>query len=273
MKNTAQRLLDKVYANEMTIEQLTQAEDISAVTIKEVCSFFKDNEVLVGREYALTLSIIKSVLDKGESRTDYDVIMKFIKGSEDVNSTIPFKSEEMVSMYIKNQMMFYLIEVVRFSQMQKKNLKDTASYNRHLEKSLSDMTFAIAVSFELGSEVGEIESLLDKYFEFNYYVNTVVCWEGFNSLKVYEEFNKFTMKNEDMLFDMYEKTNLKYESIKDYIEAQNEKAIGVFSKVLIDKISDGKEDIHSAIALLGEESYNRVKEKCLENNVNIEVYR
>ena len=273
MKNIAQQLLNKVYVNEVTIEQLIQSEDISAVTVKEVCNFFRDNETLVRQEYTLSLNIIKNVFDKGESRTDYDAVMKFIKGSEDVNSTIPFKADEMVSMYIKNQMMFYLIEIVRFSQMQKKNLKDTASYNRHLEKSLSDMTFAIAVSFELGSDVGEIENLLDKYFEFNYYVNTVLCWEEFNSLKVYEEFNKFTSKNEDILFDMYKKTNLKYESIKDYIEGENEKAICAFSQVLLDKISDEKEDIHSAIALLGEESYKKVKEKCLENNVNIEIYR
>lgn len=127
-----------------------------------------------------------------DTKNKFALIRKFIDETSCFSFAGIFSRDPELSEGLKNLYFFDLVEKVRFSKMQQESLRDTSTYNRHIEKSLTEMKNALAVLFELGSEYTEVQSVLEKYFEFTRHVNTSKAWLEFDSLKKYPVFQKFT---------------------------------------------------------------------------------
>lgn len=159
--------------------------------ISVLSDFINDNNEELKKKTKPLVELIK-LLYKNDNTKNLDACIKeFINDTASYKNAGIFAKETEMSDMLKNMYMFDLVEKIRFSKLQRESLRDTSSYNRHIEKSLTDMKNALIVLFELEADYKELFTALEKYYEFNRHVNTEKCWSEFNSLESYSSFNKF----------------------------------------------------------------------------------
>ncbi|MFZ7120848.1 MAG: hypothetical protein ACOWWH_07865 [Eubacteriaceae bacterium] len=164
--------------------------------ISVLSDFINDNSDELRKKIKPLVKLIKLLYkNKNENAKNLDACIKeFINDTASYKNAGIFAKEAEISDMLKNMYMFDLVEKIRFSKLQKESLRDTSSYNRHIEKSLTNMKNSLIVLFELEADYKEVFAALEKYYEFNRHVNTEKCWSEFNSLKSYSSFNKFLEK-------------------------------------------------------------------------------
>ncbi len=158
------------------------------------------------------------------------MIHRFIEETGNYQIAGIFKNDIELAGELKNLYMFDLIEKIRFSKMHKESLRDTSTYNRHIKKALTEMRNDLGALFELGADYAETLPVIEKYYEFNRYVNTIRGWNEFYSLKDYPQFQKYLIEKEDTIIHDYEQKGLLTESIQAFLEAKNEKAIAALMR-------------------------------------------
>lgn len=97
---------------------------------------------------------------------------------------------------MKNRCYFELAEKIRFAKLQRKSLRDTGAYNRHIAKSLHEMKNALEILFQLGVEREEVLPVLKQFLEFTGSVNTSEGWSDYDDLKSYPVFAAFDATHE-----------------------------------------------------------------------------
>ena len=153
---------------------------------------------------------------------DFGSEQQYLKFMEEMQiSSELIRSDELLCDVLKNSLIFDLVELIRFASIQKRNIKDNAAYNRHLEKVLSDMNREIAALFDLKTEKSEIEMILDKYFEFNYNVNTSGVWTEFYGLMKYSDFELYIQFKHDEIISMFKRGNLNAQALYPFIIAND----------------------------------------------------
>lgn len=117
---------------------------------------------------------------------DIKAVVQLMKDTQLYKLAGIFSNNNDVSERLKNVFLADLVEKIRFSKLQKESLRDTSTYNRHIAKSLTDMKNDIIVLLELKITQEEILPAIEKYYEFNTFVNTEQCWNEAEELKKYK---------------------------------------------------------------------------------------
>jgi len=151
-----------------------------------------------------------------------ETAIAFLSECPDKSAAKVFRDNAHLREAIINNYCSVMANFIVFSTAQRKNLKDTASYNRHIDKALPEMRDSLMILFELGAKEGEYLTSLEKYFEFTYYVNTRDSWSLFNSLYVYEDFAKYVQNIREQFLGIYLRSNLLPESIEKFVLDGNE---------------------------------------------------
>ena len=149
---------------------------------------------------------------------------------------------------IKNMLISDLAELIRFASVQKKNIKDNAAYNRHLEKVLTDMNREIAALYDLGTDNSEMAAILDKYFEFVCGVNTVYAWEEYYSLPESGGFREYTDSKYNDVLALFRRGNLNAQALCPYITAgdiQAKELLKSFYSDMLDENNEKAKEIES----------------------------
>ena len=179
----------------------------------------------------------------GYEGDDSALAIKFLGECSDASCAKVFAEDAILRENIINNYCSVMANFIVFSTAQRKNLKDTASYNRHIDKALPEMRDSLMILFELGANEGEYLNSLDKYFEFTYYVNTPDSWALFNSLYAYESFNKYVHSIEEKFLGIYLRSNLFPQSVVKFVSEGN----GSFTDAFITALSElASENISSA---------------------------
>ena len=249
--------LKKCYKNEFTYEEsglLNEEKEEVGNAFKE---FLEQNMSLVQKKPALTMQILHSFVvgDNKDSVEDVPLLEAYAEKADCDRIFEAIKNDTLLAANVKNKYMFELIEVIRFAGLQKKNLKDNASYNRHVEKCLTDMMLDLRKVFMLDTDLVEIQMILDKYLEYNIYVNTPKNWVEFHSLSEFEGFRKYLETKHEFLLKTYLRNGLVYDSIKPYAENLEEDAL----KVLKQAIKDFEMDEPKKVEPLMKELSEKVK--------------
>lgn len=160
---------------------------------------------------------------------------------------------------LKNRYLFDLIEKVRFAKMQRESLRDTASYNRHIEKAISDMRNDLTVLFELQCTLEETESVLEKYLEYNINVNTSRNWLKLNGLAKYEPFRSFLVKSKPQLLNLFKRGSIRPEALKYFIETKDVESIDLYMNTLaetaVETLEKASEMISSDVCFPFDEAF------------------
>ena len=234
-------LLHKIFTRCYQGESIAFDEQIPSKEIKKsLAQYLLSHRKEVSGEGEKTLSLLK-LLEERDGRSysdDAGLIAMFLEETWVYRAAFAFCQDELLCGALKNRFTFDMIEKIRFSKLQRKNLKDTASYNRHIEKALSEMNGALTALYELGAEDMELEAVLDKYFEFNWYVNTPANWEEFYTLSEYGGFRRFLASRENELLSLYRRSNLAPQSILPLLQEKNPRAADVFFRVLAENAAE-----------------------------------
>ncbi len=188
-----------------------------------------------------------------------DVAIEFLSRSEDKRIARVFSEDVQLREGIINNYCSVMANFIVFSTAQRKNLKDTASYNRHIDKALPEMCESLTILFELSANEGEYLTSLDKYFEFTYYVNTPDSWKLFNSLYVYKDFRKYVESIKEKFLGIYLRSALLPEAVEVFVSEGDEKFTKAFitalSELASENISQARKLYTKAIAVDGDEAF------------------
>lgn len=228
-KENVMRILDEYFLN--------INDDILKIEDKEFVKHLLSDYIAEKKKNLIDEKLLIKLLNylySGESSdTNQPAVMihRFIEETGSYQIAAIFKNDIELAGALKNLYMFDLIEKIRFSKMQKESLRDTSTYNRHIEKALTEMRNDLCALFELGADYGETLPVIEKYYEFNRYVNTTKGWNEFYSLKDYPQFQQYLIEREDSIIQDYEQKGLLTESIQTFLDAKNEKAAAAFERV------------------------------------------
>ena len=150
-------------------------------------------------------------------------------------------SDDQLCGTIKNMLISDLAEFIRFASVQKKNIKDNAAYNRHLEKVLTDMNRETAALYDLGTDGSELAAVLDKYFEFVCGVNTVCAWEEYYSLPESGGFKEYTASKYSEVLALFRRGNLNAQALSPYIKAGDIQAKELLQSFYSDMLEENTE--------------------------------
>ncbi|MBR6800657.1 MAG: hypothetical protein IKM61_02765 [Eubacteriaceae bacterium] len=188
-----------------------------------------------------------------------DLAVKFLSLTDDKRAAKVFSGDVAVREAVINHYCSVMANFIVFSTAQRKNLKDTASYNRHIDKALPEMCESLTVLFELGANEGEYLTSLDKYFEFTYYVNTPDSWKLFNSLYVYDDFRKYVESIKDKFLGIYLRSALLPEAVEVFILEGDEKFTEAFitavSELASENISQARKTYSKAVTVENDENF------------------
>lgn len=141
------------------------------------------------------------------------------------NVTEAFSEDKTLSNQINNRLNAQMAEAVVFATMQRRNLKDNAAYNRHLEKSLDDIRRHCALLISLGATYEELVFIFEKYLEFVQSVNTSWAWNDFYALRQFYLFEDFTDEHKNELIDGFNKGKLHCEALRPFKSEKEVKAL------------------------------------------------
>lgn len=196
----------------------------------------------------------------GYDGSSSDLAVKFISLSPDKSVAGIYSEEASLREAVINHYCSVMANFIVFSAAQRKNLKDTASYNRHIDKALPEMCEALTVLFELGANEGEYLSSLEKYFEFTYYVNTPDSWKLFNSLYVYEDFSEYITSIREKFLGIYLRSALLPESILHFVMEGDEEFtkayITALSELASENIPNARKMYSSTVSVENDEEFN-----------------
>ncbi len=192
------------------------------------------------------LDIMRYIGYEGDEST---LAVKFLDMVEDKSASVVFSENAFIRESVINNYCSVMANFIVFSTAQRKNLKDTASYNRHIDKALPEMRDSLMILFCLGANEGEYLTSLDKYFEFTYYVNTLDSWNLFNSLYVYESFSAYVDSIKEKFLGIYLRSSLLPQAVKRFVEEGDEKFTEAFLTALSELAS---ENISSARKMYAE---------------------
>lgn len=209
------------------LEKYYRGEEFSAPEPEAGAAKALGEYIAAGRTHDLpkTLELLGSLYPEGD---ELSRAVRFLSDCGVAGAAAIFAADIELSGLIKNHYMSSLTEQVRFAKAQRANLKDTASYNRHVEKALPVMCFELKVMFALGADLSETKLVLDKYFEYNYYVNREQNWLEFYMLSEYAPFREFMEGEKEELLRLYSRTNIELEGVRYLLESGSEPAIRIY---------------------------------------------
>ena len=143
-----------------------------------------------------------------------------------------FLNDDALTEALKNKYIFELSEKIRFAIMQKESLRDTASYNRHIEKVIGEMKDDFIVLYELDSDPEELSSALEKYLDYTLSINTISAWTDFYELSHYPLFAEHLKEIKPMLMHLFETSNMRADALRYYVEQNDAEAIQTLQDVL-----------------------------------------
>ncbi len=221
--------------------------------IKALTDFLKERKDV---KSAFVTDTVKSLGYEGDETS---LALKFLELTKDKSVAGIFGDNGTVREGIINNYCSVMANFIVFSTAQRKNLKDTASYNRHIDKALPEMRDSLMILFELRAEEGEYITSLDKYFEFTYYVNTPDSWNLFNSLYVYESFVKYVESIKEKFLGIYLRSALLPQAVKKFVEEGDEKFTEAFitalSELASENISSARKMYADKITVDGDEDF------------------
>ena len=97
----------------------------------------------------------------------------------------------------KNKYFFDAIEKIRYSAMQQRTLQNQEVYLRHVKKVMTELKDDVKNLLELGSSIGELTPILEKYIEYVRAVNTDEVWEEYRELEEFEVFREYVSNVND----------------------------------------------------------------------------
>lgn len=194
--------------NDIVNDQRESLQDIFSQYLMSHVSELKDRSNKV-------IELMGIFFDEVEKMGSPMIIKKYIDKTSSYKAIAIFEKDDNTKANLKNLYAFDLIEKIRFAKLQKESLRDTSTYNRHIAKSLTEMRNYLIAFFELDCLYEEVEAILEKYMEFNMYVNTSKNWIEFYTLKEYEHFMTFLEKNKSVLIRGYEKGSLDFEAVRE----------------------------------------------------------
>lgn len=228
--------------------------------IKALGEFIKDNDL---KDTDFLFAYMNAMGIEGER---IDVAIKFLTLSEDKSAARVFSEDVNLREGVINNYCSVMANFIVFSTAQRKNLKDTASYNRHIDKALPEMCESLTILFELGAKEGEYLTSLEKYFEFTYYVNTPDSWKLFNSLYVYEDFRIYIHGIREKFLGIYLRSALLPESVEVFVSEGDEE----FTKAFITALSElASENISQARKLYSKKISVGGDEDFIENTIDL----
>ncbi len=196
-----EKLLNRYFFSDGNLTSLKEiASDQKQIFIAALVSFAQENLQTSESHLEKLIALIRMLFPEMKELNDTANFMHFIDyvfsnheklscNPSTIIKLIPKDTDLMNS--LKNFYIFRIIEKIRFAKMQRESLRDTAAYNRHIEKVLTEIRDALRVLFELNTSYDELEAILEKYYEFNRHVNIAKSWIEFFSLKDYDTFNHF----------------------------------------------------------------------------------
>ncbi len=221
-------------------EDRTQAASVLYEVLREQETVVRQNpkaaEQLISNWYAC------------ESDSVSDCVARFFAEAKANEIAGVFYHDEQLAGELKNRYMFDLIEMIRFAKMQRESLRDTASYNRHIEKALGDMKNNLVVLLQLKSTQEELLPVLAKYYEFTKNVNTAKVWVKFHSLYRYDTFELFLKQIKSELLGTYKRGTLRAEALKSYIERGDADAMETYMETLMETALDDRNKTEEMIS-------------------------
>lgn len=210
---------------------------LASDTLKELISEQKEELKSHTDKIAAVLTVLYNDSD-GDVSDPVSLFYRYIADSYLYKDASVCQDDELLCGGLKNKYLFDLIEKIRFAKMQRESLRDTTSYNRHIEKSISDMRNDLTVLFELGCSLEETEPVLEKYLEYNINVNTARNWLKLDGLSKYVPFRTFLVKSEPQILNLFHRGSIRTESLKYFVEAKDTKAIDIYMNTLAETAAE-----------------------------------
>jgi len=139
---------------------------------------------------------------------------------------------------IANALASYLAESFAFAAVQRKNLNDDNTFNRHVVKSVSEMNRAISSLQALQGESGEIGYIYERYMEFVVSLNDAEHWREFYSLSDAAGFRSYVEEHKADILAMFEKGKVSAEALRPFILSGDQAAMdslaGMYEEMLED---------------------------------------
>lgn len=212
---------------------------LASDTLKELIS--EQKEALKAHTDKITAVLTVLYNDSNADLSDpVSVFYRYIADSYLYKDASVCQNDELLCGGLKNKYLFDLIEKIRFAKMQRESLRDTTSYNRHIEKSISDMRNDLTVLFELRCTYEETAAVLEKYLEYNINVNTARNWLKLDGLSKYEPFRKFLMQSKDQILNLYSRGSIRTESLKYFVESKDVQTIEIYMKTLVQTAAEDR---------------------------------
>ena len=184
------------------------------------------------------LTNILSVVYETDPNDKVAGIEQFFKQADAHACAGVFLNDSALTEALKNKYMFELLEKIRFAKMQKESLRDTASYNRHIEKVIGEMKDDFIVLYELDSEPEELSSALEKYLDYTLSINTISAWTDFHELSHYTSFADHLKEIKPTLLHLFKTSNMRADALRYYVEQNDTDAL----QILRDMLSETKEE-------------------------------
>ncbi len=226
------KLYDEYTRTKKINEDILSVYPDDKTKIKAVTDFINTSGIT---DHRFITDIMRFMGHEGDGNS---LAIRFLDLTEDKSSAKVFIADSVIRESVINNYCSVMANFIVFSTAQRKNLKDTASYNRHIDKALPEMRDSLMILFELGANEGEYLTSLDKYFEFTYYVNTPDSWNLFNSLYAYESFVKYVDSIKEKFLGIYLRSALLPEAVKKFVEEGDEKFTEAFITALSELASE-----------------------------------
>lgn len=215
------KLLHNFFIEKCDLQELTQAisenEELVFILLSK---YMYENKNILSNNPMKVIQLIQLLYK--DTNVDINnkssLIKQFIHKTSAYSTMGIFIKDEMLSDELKNLYMFDIVEKIYFSKLQKESLRDTSTYNRHIAKTLTEIRDSVIVLFELQSTNEELISVLEKYYEFNRYVNTPKCWIEFYTLTTYVPFQEFINSKKQELDILYKRGNLIFEALNKNVD-------------------------------------------------------
>lgn len=159
-------------------------------------------------------------------------IEQFFKQADAHDCAGVFAQDSALSEELKNKYIFELSEKIRYAKMQQESLRDTTSFNRHIEKVIGEMKDDFVVLYELSAAPEEIAPALEKFLEYTISVNTQSAWADFHELSRYAPFADHLKEIKSTLLHLFETSNMRPDALRYYIEQTDTDAIQSLRDIL-----------------------------------------
>ena len=224
-------------SNETILENRELTQDLlEEILLSDIRMYIDKTDVLTN-----ILSVVYDT-DPNEKITG---IEQFFKQADAYACAGVFLNDSALTEALKNKYMFELLEKIRFAKMQQESLRDTASYNRHIEKVIGEMKDDFVVLYELKSEPDELSAALEKYLTYTISINTISAWSDFHALSHYAPFADHLKEIEPTLLHLFETSSMRADALRYYVEQNDADAIetlrNVFSETKTEEPKRAKE--------------------------------